>query len=123
MEAVVMASPVRIISSLSCGGRSCQHRLDLEELVEAEGAELPPDSGALVAAERGPDVVPGPGAVDLHLPGPQAGADPPGVVGIRRPDSGAESVRRVVGQGDRLVLVAIREEDEHRPEDLLAAHG
>src|SRR5258705_13667898 len=94
MEAVVMASPVRIISSLSCGGRSCQHRLDLEELVEAEGAELPPDARPFVAAERGPDVVPGPRAVDLHLTGPQAGRGPPGRWGGARPTPRPGAVTR-----------------------------
>src|SRR4051794_1287392 len=89
--------------------------LDLEELAEADRAELPPEACLLVAAEgRGPV---GAAAVHRPLPGAQAPGDAGGALGVSRPDAPGEAVDAVVGDAHGVVLVVVRQDRQHRAED------
>src|SRR3954447_20051867 len=92
-----------------------------EELLEPELAELAAVPRLLVSAERGERVERR--AVHLNL----AGADPPchapGALFVARPDAAGQAVDRVVGDPHGVVLVVVRHQDEHGPEDLLLGDG
>src|SRR3954467_2276352 len=96
-------------------------RLRLEELLEAELAELAAVAGLLVAAERRQRIEAA--AVDLDL----AGADLPsnllGPLGIARPHTAGQAVDGVVGDLDGLVLAVVGKDRQHRSEDLLLGDG
>src|SRR6266536_6108127 len=78
--------------------------LDLREVAEALGSQVPPEARGLVAAERHPGVVEIVG-VDPH----RAGLQPPGdgvrLLDVARPDPGREPVEDVVGFADRVLDV------------------
>src|SRR5439155_679987 len=100
--------------------RSC-HPPDVLELAvrpERPLAADTADTGELVAAERGVGVERA--AVDLHRPGPHGARDAQPAGGVAGPDVAVEPVVGVVGERDRLGLVAERDRGDHRPEDLLA---
>src|SRR4051794_11353701 len=92
-------------------------RLRLQELLEPVCAELATVTRLLVAAERREWVERG--AVDLDLPRPQPPRDSLRTLRRARPHAARESVDRVVGDPHSLVLVVVRDDREHRPEDLL----
>src|SRR5690606_5768873 len=85
---------------------------------EPFGAQLASQPAVLVAPEGGVRVE------GVHVDAAAAGADPAGdlhAVGrVGRPDRAAEAVVAVVGDPDGVVLVLVGDEDEDRPEDLLA---
>ena len=92
--------------------------LGLAVLVEAGGPELAADAGLLEAAPLGlrhVRVV----VVDPDRAHPQPGRDPLALAGVLGPDRAGQAVDRVVGDPDRLVLVAERLDGEHRPERLV----
>src|SRR5437867_4602735 len=76
------------------------------------------DTGELVAAERGVGVERA--AVDLDRAGPHGARDAQPARGVAGPDVAVEPVVGVVGERDRLGLVAEGDRGDHRPEDLLA---
>src|SRR2546426_4604938 len=89
----------------------------------AVGRERPapavaPDAGALVAAEGCVGVERA--AVHLHRPGAERARHPQRALGVACPQVAVEAVVRVVGERDRLGLVAKRDGADHRAEDLLA---
>src|SRR5262249_11848326 len=96
-------------------------RLELEELAEARFAPLAAVAGLLVAAERAAEV--GLGAVHVDVPRADLPGDLPGAVDVRGRDVAREAVERVVRDLDRLVLVLVGDDGEHRSEDLLAGDG
>src|SRR5439155_734538 len=75
------------------------------------------DAGALVAAEGCVGVERA--AVHLHRPGAQRARHPERTLGVARPHVTVEAVVRVVGERDRLGLVAKRDGADQRAEDLL----
>ena len=79
-------------------------RLDLEELLETERAELASVTRLLVAAERRHQVEAT--AVHLDLPGAHLAGDLLGALLIARPHAAGQAVDRVVGDLDGLVLVS-----------------
>ena len=77
---------------------------------------FPPDSGLLVATERGVrrvEVI----AVGPHPTGLDATAHPVGDVHIAAPHARAQPVQRVVGDGQGVGRVLERGHRQHRPED------
>src|SRR4029077_19543726 len=99
-------------------------RLELRVTVERVEALVAPEAGLLVATERHRDVG-GVEGVDVD----DAGTDPTrqamGSIDVARPQPGGQAVRRVVGDGQALVLVVEVGHGQDRAEDLLAcdAHG
>src|SRR5450755_2919563 len=95
-----------------------QQTLRLRVVVEHHAMVLTADARVLVAAERGVGwvlVV----AVGPHAAGLDRASHPERAAAVPRPHSGAEPVRRVVGDLERLGLVSERRHREHRAEDLL----
>ena len=81
-------------------------------------AELAADAGLLVAAEGVPgveEVV----VVDPDRAGAQALGHPHGAGRVAAPDGAGQAVPRVVGHGDRVVVVVDTDDGQDRPEDLL----
>ena len=97
------------------------HRLDLQELFEAELAELAAVARLLVAAERREQVEAA--AVDVDLAGAQAARDALGALGIARPHAAGQPVDGVVGDAHRVVFVLVGDDRQHRAEDLLLRDG
>ena len=95
--------------------------LDLEELLQAERAELAPVARLLVAPERGHGVEPA--TVDLDLAGPQPAGHRLGPFRVGGPDAAGQSVLGVVGDVDRLVLGVVGDDGQHRAEDLVPGDG
>src|SRR5690606_2469271 len=97
------------------------HRLDLEELLEAVLAVLPPVAAVLVAAEARVRVERA--AVDLDL----AGADPAGAglcpLGVGAPHAAGEPVDGVGGDAGGVVLVVVADDRQQRPDDLFVGDG
>src|SRR4051812_18066661 len=91
--------------------------LRLQELLEPERAEFAAVPRLLVAAERRERVEGG--AVHLDLAGPQPPCDPLGALLVSRPDAAGEAVDGVVRDPHGIVLVLVRHDREHGPEDLL----
>ncbi len=60
--------------------------------------------------------------VDAHRPGVHPAGHPLGLLLVGGEDDPAEAERRVVGQGHRLVHVAVAQHRDHGPEDLLPRH-
>src|SRR6266545_7066718 len=82
-------------------------------------AQLAAQAGLLHAAERGP--VPHRGvAVHAERPGLHGPGHPQRPAEIAGPDAPGEAILRVVGQADRLGLVAERQDGQDRAEDFLA---
>src|SRR5262245_47041149 len=100
------------------GDVEAHHGLDLEELLETKRAPFPAKTGLLVAAERGREIQTLP--VQMNV----AGADPPRyrarMVDAAGRHIARQAIRRVVGDPYRLLLVGVRQDAEHRPEDLFA---
>src|SRR4051794_21823176 len=92
--------------------------LQLEVAVEALAPHLPADAARLDAAERCGRIH----AVRLVHP-ERPGADPAGevqpAVGARGPDRAGEGVVGVVGDAHGVSLVVVRDDGQHRAEDLL----
>ena len=100
------------------GRRVLPDVLGLAVLVEAARAELAADPRSLVAAPLGlrdVDVV----VVDPDRPVAEASGDALGTPGVRGPDRPGQAVRRVVAEGDRLVLGREALDGQDRAEDLL----
>src|SRR5580698_577059 len=78
--------------------------LDVAEGVEGVGAELAADAGLLGAAEGRPIAH---GRVRVHREGPglDGPGHPEGPAHVAGPERAGESVGRVVGQADRILLV------------------
>src|SRR5256885_12668096 len=94
---------------------------DVLELAVGRGRPAPAvaaDTGALVAAEGCVGVERA--AVHLHRPGAERARHPQRALGVACPQVAVEAVVRVVGERDRLGLVAKRDGADHRAEDLLA---
>src|SRR4051794_1089754 len=93
------------------------HCLDGKKLFDPEPSVLAAVAGLLVSAERRERVV---GAtVDLDLPGAELASDGLGALGIARPHPAGEPVLGVVGDADRVLLVVVGHDRQHRAEDLL----
>src|SRR5262249_15977353 len=95
-----------------------QHGLRLEELLEAELAPLAAVARLLVAAERRAEI--GLGAVHADLSGADPRRDAARALEVARRDIARESVGGVVCDPDRVLIVLVGQDREHRPEDLLA---
>src|SRR5688572_24670027 len=93
------------------------HRLDLEELLEAVLAVLAAVAAVLVATEGGLRVERA--AVDLDLAGADAPGDGLGPLGVGALHAAGEAVVGVVGDADRVLLVVVGDDRQHRAEDLL----
>src|SRR6266545_119704 len=91
--------------------------LDLEEFLEAEAAALTAMARLLDAAE-GRQRIEG-CSVDLHLAGAHPPSDCLSPFRIGRPDATVEPVDRAVRDLSGLVLGVVRNDREHRSEDLL----
>src|ERR1700683_2050897 len=89
----------------------------IEVCGEAVPAALPSEAGFPVAAERAGGVEPVVGVGPDHA-GPQPLRHPQDPAALLGPHPGGQTVRGVVGLGDRLVRGPEREHREHRPEDL-----
>src|SRR5262245_39010119 len=114
----VMCTPLISAARIcSVAAPSALQRLRLEELLEPVAAELTTKARLAVTAERGDGVELA--AVDHHAAGPQLAGDPVGPLVVGRPHRAGESVARVVGDVDRIVIVVVRDERQHGPEDLL----
>src|SRR3954471_14110435 len=96
-------------------------RLGLEELLEAELAELAAVAGLLVAAERSQRVEAA--AVDLDLAGADLAGDLLGPLRIAGPHAAGEAIDRVVGDLDGLFLGVVGNDREDGTEDLLLLNG
>ena len=57
---------------------------------------------------------------DAVPPTREPAGDAPCAPIVRRPDAGSQSVRRIVGLPDQIVLVVERQRAQYRSEDLLA---
>src|SRR2546422_5329257 len=92
--------------------------LELAVGCERPAPAVAADAGALVAAEGrvGVELA----AVHLHRPGAERARHPQRALGVARPQVAVEAVVGVVGERDRLRLVAKRDGADHRAEDLLA---
>ncbi|ABA50512.1 hypothetical protein BURPS1710b_2316 [Burkholderia pseudomallei 1710b] len=97
--------------------RAQLHRFVFEIFVEAVHAVLAADARLFETAERRGHV-PCP-AVDIDLPRADAARDAHRALVAARPHRAAEPVRRIVRDAHRVILVAIRENRQHRAEDLL----
>src|SRR5690348_7787197 len=93
-------------------------RLGLQVLLETGHTHLAADPGLLVATERSVRAEP-----DTTVHGEGAGTDPRRhclrALERARVDRPGQPVRRVVGDPDRVVVAVVRDDDKHRPEDLL----
>src|SRR5262245_9123284 len=102
------------------GGSLDRHRqgLALEELLEAGDAHLPADAGLLVPTERRVRSEPV-ATVDTHGAGPDPlrDRDRPVVVGAE--DGAGQAEDRVVRDPDRVVVILVADDREHRAEDLV----
>src|SRR6202040_1039573 len=118
-------SPRRAVTAMTRSSRSPRppagslhvDRLDVDELADAERAELAPVAGLFEAAERQPRV----GAhevVDEAAPRLEPAGDRLAAAGVAGEDGGAEAEDRVVGHPDRLLLAVHGDERRHRPEQL-----
>src|SRR5262245_41213460 len=94
------------------------HGLDLEVLLEALHARLPPDAALAVTAERHVGAVPH-ASVERDRAGADAARDLERAVVGRAEHRARQPVLAVVGDRDRVVDVVVGEDHEHRPEDLL----
>ena len=93
------------------------HGLRLQELLDAVAAELATDPGLLVAPERRDRVERA--AVDVDLAGAHLLRKRDGLVLVAGPHRAGEAVPGVVGDLERLVLVGVLDDRQHRAEDLL----
>ena len=93
--------------------------LDLGVVVERVRAELAAVAGLLEAAERRRHPHRGV-RVDRQHAGLDRARDAQRLGAVARPDRARQPVDRVVGERDRLLLVAERHDDRDRAEDLLA---
>src|SRR4051794_34765850 len=95
--------------------------LDLEELFEAEAAELASVTGLLVPTKRSHRVEAA--AVDLDLTGAHPLRERERLLLIACPHRTGEAVVRVVRDAQRVVLVVVRDDRQDRTEDLLLRDG
>src|SRR6185369_8996390 len=102
----------------SASGEVEPGRLELGVAVEGVEALVPTEARLLVATEGDGDVGRVEG-VDPDDPGPDPARQPMRPVDVARPQAGGEAVRRVVGDGDRLVFVLELGHRQDRAEDLL----
>src|SRR3954470_5467594 len=91
--------------------------LGLEVFLQTVDTVFAAIARALVAAERRVTVPCR--VVDVHLPGADQAGDAACPLRIARLQMRTEAVDRVVGDRDRLGLVAVRHDHQHRPEDFL----
>src|SRR5262249_16633117 len=94
-----------------------QHALLLREVLDTLWAVLAADAGVLVAAEWAPGVEGVP--VDSVCAGADLLRDLDAARHIGGPYAAGQPIHRVVGDRDRIVLGVIRDDAQHRPEDLL----
>src|SRR5215470_17341269 len=92
--------------------------LVLEIASETLRAELPAESRLLEAAE-GRLEIDDHARVDGDAARAHARGDLRAALDVGRPDAAAQAVLRVVGDRDRLLLAAVGDHGQHRPEDLL----
>jgi len=95
-----------------------RQRLGLEELLEPRLAHLPADAGLLEPAEGHVGTEPG-AAVDADGAGPDPARDREGTVAVAAEHRARQAVDRVVGDPHRVVVAVVRDDHQHRPEDLL----
>src|ERR1700722_11891668 len=98
-------------------GRVSQCALDFQILVEAELTPLPTVAAALVAAERRVQVE---RMVDRHPSGPDLAGNLASFLEVSARNIAGKAVFGVVCDLDGLVEIAVAEDAQHRPEDLLA---
>src|SRR5689334_14837327 len=95
-----------------------QHVLGLLVVVEHHAMCLPPDAGLLVAAEGRVGRI-GVVAIGPDAPGLYCAAEAVGAVDIAGPNASAQSIGRVVGDGQRLRIVLEGRYGQNGAEDLL----
>src|SRR5262249_52717273 len=113
-------APAERGSCSPCRGVS-EDGLQLQEFAQAGLAPLATVSGLLVTAEGAAEV--GLRAVHVNVAAADPLGDLPGALDVRRRDVARQTIERVVGDLDRLVLVLVVDDGEHRAEDLLAGDG
>src|SRR4029450_13161838 len=96
------------------------HGLYLEKLLESVLTPFAAVAGLLVAAEGSAEV--DAGAVQMHVAGAQVRGDAQRALRITRRHIARQSVRRIVGDADGLLLTVVGQDAEHRAEDLLARY-
>src|SRR6185369_14531391 len=94
------------------------HGLDVDELAQADGAQLPAVAGVLDAAERVARVRRDL-CVDEDHPGLELAGEARGLVAVAGPDAGPEAEPAVVGDPDRVGGVGRSDEGRDRAEQLL----
>src|SRR5262249_48976078 len=107
--------PIAVLLSGRC--RSCEPAdcLQLAVPVGRPAAPVAPDAALLVAAERG--IRMRGTAVDLDGAGADRPCDAQGLRAISAPDVAIETELGIVGERDRLFLVAEGDRGDHRSED------
>src|SRR5690606_37886820 len=115
------ALPAPRPSGLWRARREAHNRLHLEEVLEPVLAPLAAVARLLVAAERRVRVAGG--AVQVDHAGAQPHGDGLGAGEVARGDVAGQAVDGVVGDADRILLVLVADDGDHRAEDLLAGDG
>src|SRR5512145_87963 len=99
-------------------------RIDAEPLpgeifLDAGHAELAAEAREMAAAERRLDMA---DVVRVHpdVRDVEPAREPERAVDVLRPDRAAQPIRRIVGDGERFLLVAAAMDDQHGSEHLLA---
>src|SRR5687768_13651255 len=95
-------------------------RFQLEELFDRQRPNLTADPRFLVAAKRRQHVEAA--AVDVNLPGTQLLRHCQRALLGARPHAAGQAILRVVRDRDRLFFRVVRNDRQHRPEDLLLRH-
>src|SRR5260370_15388726 len=98
--------------------RSTQYRTRFEERIQAECAEFAPDARLLEAAEWGERFMRR--GIDNDASGLQLAGHPLRVIDVGREYTGLQPVASVIGDRDRFGFVAIGDDAQHRPENLLS---
>src|SRR4029453_17032087 len=107
------------VAELHLRARRQMDRLRLEVGAQTFGTQLAAEAGLLEAAERRGELHPE--AVHAVVPGAHAPRRGEAALGVGAPGRAREPVVRVVGDPNRLAVVAVvRDQRHHRPEDLLA---
>src|SRR5262245_60418672 len=102
-------------------GRDARDRLYLQVFLEAKAAPLAAVARLLVAPERRTTFVGD--TVEVDVSGSQLLRDLSRAFDVSRPHIAREPIRRVIGHRDRVCLVAVAYDRQHRTEDLLAGDG
>src|SRR5712692_333426 len=96
-------------------------RLHFEILIESVLAQFSPVTGLLVASKGSERIKSS--AVDIYLPRAQSSSYALGSLDIARPHTSRKPVNSVIGDSHRIVFVFVRNDRQHRAENLFASDG